>query len=80
MKTKKNNIIRMENLINNDRLKNGGGFIGLLTGDIDRVLKDYFDYKGYPNVEVVKNSGNFAVTISLSAERIKAFSSLPENQ
>lgn len=80
MKVKRNSMIRMENLINGDRLKNSGGFIGLLTGDVDRVLKDYFDYKGYPKVEVVKNGGNFTVSIMLTAERIRSFSTLPENQ
>lgn len=80
MKGKKNSIIRMENLINSDRLKNSGDFIDLITGDIDRVLKDYFDYKGYPLIEVVKNGSVFSVSIALSAERIKSFSTLPENQ
>ena len=73
-------MVRMENLINADRLKSGGDFVDLLTGDIDRVLKDYFDYKGYPSVEVVKNGGCFAVSINLTAERIKSFCVLPETQ
>lgn len=77
MKIKKNSIIRMENMINSDRMKSGGDFIDLLTGDIDRVLKDYFDYKGYPQVEVVKNGGAFAVRIMIAAERIRSFSALP---
>ena len=68
----------MENLINNDRMKNGGGFTDLLTADIERVLKDYFDYKCAPAVEVVKAGGVFAVKITLTAERIKAFSFLPQ--
>ncbi len=68
----------MENMINNDRMKSVDGFIDLLTGDIDRVLKDYFDYKGYPQVEVVKNGGAFAVRVTVAAERIRAFSALPQ--
>ena len=80
MKNKQNNVIRMENLINSDRLKNGGDFIGLITGDIDRTLKEYFDYKGYPSVEVVKNGSTFNVFVTLTAERIKSFSVFPENR
>ncbi|MBR0189517.1 MAG: hypothetical protein IJQ23_03935 [Clostridia bacterium] len=79
MKGKKSSVIRMENLINGDRLKHSGEFSELLTGDVNRVLKDYFDYRGYPAVEVIKNGGFFEVKITLVAERLRAFSSLPQD-
>ena len=78
MKIKKSNIMRMENIINNDRMKSGGDFVELVTGDIDKVLKDYFDYKGYPKLEIAKNGGVFSVKVTVTAERIKAFSVLPQ--
>ena len=80
MKSKKNSLLRMETLINNDRIKNSDGFLDLLTCDINRVLKDYFGYKGLPIVEVVKSGNIFAVNITLTAESIKAFSFLPQEQ
>lgn len=77
MKTGKNSLLRMENLINNDRMKRADGFLDLLTGDIDKVLKDYFDYKGYPQVEVVKYGNTFTVKMVLAADGIRSFSSMP---
>ena len=79
MKGKKNSVIRVENLINSDRLKHSEEFSELLTGDVNKVLRDYFDYRGVPNVEVMKNGGFFEVKITLIAERIRAFSSLPQD-
>ena len=80
MKVDKNSIIRMEKMINSDRMKSADGFVDLLTGDINKVLKDYFDYKGYPNVTVCKNGNLFSININLTAERIRAFSILPTEQ
>ena len=80
MKVDKNSIIRIEKMINSDRMKSADGFVDLLTGDIDKVLKDYFDYKGYPSVAVCKNGNIFAININLTAERIRAFSVLPTEE
>ena len=71
MKGKKSSMIRMENLINGDRLKHSGEFSELLTGDVNRVLKDYFDYKGYPLVEVMKNGGFYAELYNNNSRRGK---------
>ena len=73
----KNSLLRVETLINNDRMKNSDGFLDLLTEDLNRVLKDYFDYNGYPVVDVVKSGGVFSVNVSLTARGIRTFSSLP---
>ena len=67
----------MENLINNDRLKNSVDFTELLSVDINRVLKEYFDYKESPSVEVEKNGNAYSVKISLRADSVRAFSSVP---
>ena len=76
----KNSLLRVETLINNDRMKNSDGFLDLLTEDLNRVLKDYFDYNGYPVVDVVKNSGVFSVNVSLTARGIRTFSRLPQER
>lgn len=80
MKANKSSIIRVENMINSDRIKHADGFVDLLTGDINKVLKDYFDYKGIPNVSVSKNGNSFSLNITLTAERIRAFSAIPAEQ
>lgn len=76
----KNSLLRVETLINNDRMKNSDGFLDLLTEDLNRVLKDYFDYNGYPVVDVVKNGGGFSVNVSLTARGIRTFSRLPQER
>ena len=78
VKVKKNGLVRMETLINNDRIKNSDGFMELLTLDISKVLKDYFDYKGSPQVDVVKNGSVFSVSVSVAAEGIKSFLTIPK--
>ena len=77
---KTNELLRMETLINSDRMKNSDDFNELLTADVDRVLRDYFDYKGYPELTVIKNGGAYAVKITLAANGIRAFSSLPPEE
>ena len=79
MKTK-NSLLRVETLINNDRMKNSDGFLDLFSEDLNRVFKDYFDYNGYPVVDVVKNGGVFSVSVSLTARGIRTFSLLPKER
>nr|MBO4518111.1 hypothetical protein [Clostridia bacterium] len=76
----KNSLLRVENLINADRIKSSDGFLELLTEDIDRVFREYFDYNGHPSVEVVKNGGGFSVDITLNARGIRTFSRLPNER
>ena len=61
-------------------MKSSDGFLDLLTEDIGRVFKEYFDYNGSPTVEVVKNGGVFSVSVSLTAHGIRTFSRLPEER
>ena len=80
MKAEKNALMRMETLINSDRMKNSDGFSDILTVDIDRVLKDYFEYKGKPQLEVAKTGNTFSVKITLTANGIRAFSFIPQER
>ena len=80
MKGKKSSVVRIENLINGDRLKHSGEFSELLTGDVNRVLKDYFEYKGKPQLEVAKTGNTFSVKITLTANGIRAFSFIPQER
>ena len=72
--------MRVETLINNDRMKHSENFVDLLTCDVDNLLKDYFDYKGYPSVTVSKNGNIFSVQVLLNAEGVRAFSALPHER
>ncbi len=67
----------MENMINNDRMKNSVDFTELLTVDLNRVLKEYFEYGEDPIVEVYKSGNSYHLKLTLSARAVKAFSSVP---
>ncbi len=77
MKSEKNYLLRMENLINNDRLKNSADFTELLSSDVNKVMREYFDYKEQPVLEVVKTGNAYRVTVTLTATAVRAFSSVP---
>lgn len=78
MKGDTKSIVRVENLINNDRIKTNDGFLDLLIVDLNKVMSDYFDYKGYPAVEMEKAGGSFVVSVNLSVSGIKGFKRLPD--
>lgn len=80
MKKNKHEIARIENLIKTDRLSMKDDFSELLCGDLDRVMRDYFDYKGLPIVNIDRSGDAFLVRISVSASAIHAFSSIPSQE
>lgn len=75
---KKNDLVRMEEIIRRDRLNVKEEFSELLLKDLDVLLRDYFDYKGYPSLEIVRTGDRFTVTVSVVASHIRSFSALPE--
>lgn len=78
MKKAKNQLVRMQNMLETDRDNNQENFKELLLIDVEKVLKDYFDYSGSPTITTQKNSGDFLVKIELKAERIKNFIVIPK--
>ncbi len=78
MKKKKNNIARIEEIINSDRLAVTDEFYKLLSQDLEKLLRDYFDFNGSPRVEITKNGSVYAVDISLVVSKLFRFNKLPE--
>lgn len=78
MKNKKAELVRIKNLIENDRLNAGDNFYELVIGDIGKLLKDYFDLISVPAMEIVKEGDSLIVTITAKAVRIKSFVNIPE--
>ena len=44
MKKDKNELMRLQTLIENDRLSTGDSFVELIVSDVEKLLKDYFDF------------------------------------
>lgn len=75
---KQTQLQRMEELIRHDRLSVKNEFSELLIKDLNFLLREYFDYKGSPRLEILRTGNNFSVSITFSASSLRSFSSLPE--
>jgi hypothetical protein len=76
MKNKKVELIRVQNLLENDRLNIGDGFNELFRSDLQKLLIDYFDIKKNPELKIVKNNNGFNINITFESDRIKFFNCL----
>ncbi len=79
MKKNKNELVRVKNILGNDRFNVGESFYELLLGDVDKLLKEYFDYKSLPKVYIEKKNGNLHVNIYVEALCAKYFGTIPQN-
>ena len=77
-KNNQNELLRLQSVIENDRLSVGNGFNDLLINDLTKLLKDYFDFSNNIEVEITKSKGEYIVSFSLIASRIKTFNFLPK--
>ena len=78
MKKRKNQLERIENVINNDRLSCSEDFLKLLTIDLQKVFNEYFTTLSQPLLQFSKDKGNYIVNIQLVATGIKQFMSVPK--
>lgn len=72
-------LARIEQMIKNDRLTVKGDFSDLLISDVDRVLRDYFDYRGFPELKIEKTGDVYTVVFKIAATSVRPFSSVPPN-
>lgn len=77
-KIDKNYMLRVQSVLENDRLTTGKGFNELLTNDLNKLLKEYFDYSKDVDLIITKEQGGYKVEFSLFTTRIKAFNYLPK--
>ncbi len=78
MKKQSNDIVRIKNLIDNDRFTVGENFNLLLVKDLTKLLKDYFDFNDSPKLLMEKSGDKIKVNFSFDAVRIKGFGSIPK--
>ena len=79
MRKNKSELIRLQNLIENDRLLMGDNFQDLIVSDLHKILSDYFEYRGLPIIKINKNAKKLNVVITLEALAVKNFLVLPKN-
>ena len=77
MKKRKSELIKVQNIIENNRIKTEGNFIDLVATDVTKLLKDYFVFNKEPKIEITKEVGQYFVTINLPILRVKNFTTIP---
>ena len=76
--SKKNlELMRVQNLIEIDRLKLGDGFEKLFQTDLSKLLNDYFEIKACPKFTIEKTIRGYNVNIGVEALTIKNVNFLP---
>lgn len=78
MKKDKYQLERVEQVINNDKLYLKDEFFDLFNNDLIKLLKEYYDFKHMPSVKICKEGNVFRLEISLEADRLLSFSSIPK--
>lgn len=76
MSNTKKEIVRMQSVIESDRVSASNNFTELLINDINKVLREYFDFRALPKLKIEKFNGEYFVNLSISAVRIKNFSNI----
>ncbi len=65
---------RVKDMLANDKVSYQQGFYTAFCGDVRRVLDDYFELEGKPNVKIeLQDMGDFQLTICAKAVRVKQF-------
>ncbi len=77
MKKKNMELMRVQNLIESDRLSLGDGFEKLFINDLTKLLRDYFDLKVQPDFAINKSTQGYTVDIKFDALSIKNVNFLP---
>ena len=77
MKKKNAELMRVQNLIESDRLNLGDGFEKLFLNDLLKLLRDYYDVRYTPALNIDKNIKGYSVNISFDATAIKNVNFLP---
>ena len=73
MRKNKNEIVRLQSLIENDRISTGDNFINLILSDLTLLLRQYFDFKENVVLNIERSGAEYMVQINLTASRIKKF-------
>ncbi|MBE5754277.1 MAG: hypothetical protein E7340_02960 [Clostridiales bacterium] len=75
-KTKKNEIVRVQSVLEKDRLSIAGGVGELLISDLEKMLKDYFDFSKDIEYSITKEKSEYRVNISLLVNRVKPLNTI----
>ena len=78
MKKDKNGLVRIQNILENDRMSAGDDFLDLVVSDLKILLNDYFEFRDLPTVKMEKSSDKYKVDFTIYATRIKSIDYIPK--
>ncbi len=70
---KRNDLLRLQTIIEKDRLTVNSDFANLLSEDLKDIFTDYMDFDGKVNVTIERVGADFKVRATVVAKRLKAF-------
>ena len=79
MRKRKSELVRVQNVIENDRLNLGLDFNKLIESDLIKLLSDYFDLSSGLDLKLEKHGDRYKIQISCYAVRVKQFGVIPSN-
>lgn len=77
MKKRKSELIKIQNIIENNRINLENNFLDLMISDVSKLLKDYFVFNKSPDIQINKTGGELFISINLTAVRVKSFTNVP---
>ena len=77
MKKSKAELMRVETVIESDRLKLKDDFLKLMETDLRKVLGEYFYLETLPQTEIVKEGKGYSVRVNFTTSGIKNFINIP---
>ncbi|MBQ3115671.1 MAG: hypothetical protein IJC07_01445 [Clostridia bacterium] len=78
MKKGNRELVRIQSVLENDRLSAGDNFFELLMGDLEKILQEFFEYSDAPTLSIDKCGDGYKVNFSITASRLRSFGCLPK--
>ena len=73
-------LLRIQNLIENDRLNVGKKFEELFICDLKNLLEDYFEIIKTPTLTSDKTKNGYKIIVEFDAKKVRSVNFLPQEQ
>ncbi len=74
----KKELLRVQNVLEVDRMWARDSFLELLKNDLGKILKDYFEFRDKPEIKIEKISDRYRVEFTIYASRVLNFEYVPK--